>query len=53
MGVEKMICKTFLPHIFLGKTKTLSPGVGSLSTMPVKKARLGLLDTNMQCPLMQ
>ena len=43
-GVEKMICKTFLPRIFFRKTKTLSPVVGALSTMPVKKSGLGLLN---------
>ena len=43
-GVEKMIRETILPCLFFGKTKTLSPVVGSLSTMPVKKARLGLLN---------
>ena len=36
-GVEKMIQETFLPPIFLKNTKSLSPIVGSLSTMPVKK----------------
>ena len=42
-GVEKAIWETFLLHIFFGKTKTLSPVVGALSTIPVKKSRLGLL----------
>ena len=39
-----MIQETFLPCIFFGNTKTLSPIVGALSTMPVKKAGLGLLN---------
>ena len=43
-GVEKMISETIFPHIFFGKTKTLPPVVGALSTMPVKKDRLGLLN---------
>ena len=43
-GVEKMIRENFLPRLFLGKTKTLSPIVGVLSTMQFKKAVLGLLN---------
>ena len=43
-GVEKMIWETFLHHLFFGKTKTLSPIVGTLSKMPIKVARLGLLN---------
>ena len=43
-GVEKMIWETFLQCIFLGKTKTLSPIVGALITIPVKKPGLGLLN---------
>ena len=43
-GVEKLIRETFLPRLFFGKTKTLSPVVRALSTMPVKKARLGILN---------
>ena len=42
-GVEKMIQETFLPHLIFGKTKTLSPIVGALSKMIVKKSGLGLL----------
>ena len=34
-GVEKMIRRTFLPRLFFGKTKNLSPVVGALSWMPV------------------
>ena len=37
-GVEKMLWETFLPHLFFGKTKYLSPIVGALSTMPFKKS---------------
>ena len=44
-GVEKIIRETFLPCLFFGKTKTISPVVGALSTMPVKKAVLGLLNS--------
>ena len=36
-----MICETFLPRLFFGKTKTLSPVVRALSKMPVKKNRPG------------
>ena len=39
-----MIQETFLPRIFFGKTKTLSPIVGYLSAMPVNKAVLGILN---------
>ena len=42
--MEKMIWEIFLPHIFFGKTKTLSPIVGNLSNMPIKVAGLGLLN---------
>ena len=40
-----MLWKTFLPHLLFGKSKTLSPILGTLSTMPVNKASLGLLNT--------
>ena len=40
-GVEKIIRETFLPRLFFGKTKTLSPVIGALSMMPVNKSRLG------------
>ena len=43
-GVEKMIRETFLPRLFFGKTKTPSPVVGALSTMPVNKSGLRLLN---------
>ena len=43
-GVEKMIRETFLPRLFFGKTKTLSHVVGDLSTTPVRKAVMGLLN---------
>ena len=39
-----MIRETFLPRIFFGKTKNLSPVLGALSTMLVRKARLVLLN---------
>ena len=38
-----MIRDIFLPHLFFGKTKTLFPVAGALSTMPVRKSGLGLL----------
>ena len=44
-GVEKMIRETFLSHLFSIKTKPLPPIVGALSTIPVKKVGLGLLNT--------
>ena len=43
-GVEKIIRETFLSRIFFGKTKILSPISGSLSTIPLKKPGLGLLN---------
>ena len=43
-GVEKIIQETFLPHLFLRKTKTLSLVVGALITMPVNKYGLVLLN---------
>ena len=43
-GVDKMIRGTFLPRLFFGKTKTLSPIVRAISTMPINKSRLGLLN---------
>ena len=42
--VENIILETFLPRLFFGKTTTLSPVVGALSTMPVNKSGLGLLN---------
>ena len=43
-GVENMVQETFLPRLFFRKTKTLSPIVGDISTMPIKMAGLGLLN---------
>ena len=43
-GVENMIRETFLPYLFLRKPKSLSPIVGTQSTMPVNKSGLGLLN---------
>ena len=43
-GVEKMIRENVLPHLFFGKKKTLSPVVGDLSKMPVRRAGLGILN---------
>ena len=42
-----MIRESFLPHLFFGNTKTLSPIVGTLSKMPIKVAGIGLLNTVM------
>ena len=39
-----MIHKTFLPRLFFGKTKTLFPIVGDISTMSVRKSGLGFLN---------
>ena len=39
-----MIFETFLSRLFFGKTKTLSPVLGALSMVPVKKSVLGLLN---------
>ena len=39
-----MIRENFLPRLFFGKTKTLSPIVGDLSKISFKKYRLGLLN---------
>ena len=41
-GLEKVLQETFLPYLFLGILKALLPVVGALSTLPVKKSRLGL-----------
>ena len=42
---EEIIRETFLPRLFFRKEKTLSPIVGDISTMPVKKSGLVLLNT--------
>ena len=39
-----MIRETFLPRHFFGKRKTISPIIGSVIMMPVRKAGLGLLN---------
>ena len=44
VGVEKMLWETFLYCLFFRKSKTLSPKVGILSTTPVKKSELGLMN---------
>ena len=43
-GVEKVICETFLPRLFFGNTKTLSPVIGALIKVLVSKAGLGFLN---------
>ena len=42
VGVENLLRETFLTHILFGKSKTLSPVEGDLSTFPAKKSRKGL-----------
>ena len=42
--VEKILPETFLTHLLFEKSKYLSPIVGTLSKMPVKKSGLGLLN---------
>ena len=42
-----MIRENFLLSLFFENTKTLSPVVGALSTMPVRKYGMGLLNTVM------
>ena len=44
VGVENIIQEKNLPCLFLGKTKTLSPIVGVLSTMLINMVVLGLLN---------
>ena len=44
LWVDNMIRETFLPHLFFGKTKFLSPIVLSLSMVPLKKSRLRILN---------
>ena len=44
VGVGNILKETFLPHLFFRKKKSLSPIVGDLSTIPVKKYGLGLLN---------
>ena len=39
-----MIQENFLPRLLFGKTKSLSSTVGYLSTIPVKKIVLGILN---------
>ena len=43
-GMEKMLQENFLPQLFFGKSKSLSPIIRTLSTMLVKKSGLGLLN---------
>ena len=42
--MDEMIWETFLPFLFLGKYKNISPIVVTLITMTVKKSGLGLLN---------
>ena len=44
-GVEKIPKKNVFPRLFFGKPKTLSPIVGTICTLLVKKAGLGLLNS--------
>ena len=43
-GVETMIQETFPPCLFFRKTKSLSPIVGALSKILVKKSSVGFLN---------
>ena len=45
IGAEKVLQENFLPSNLFGKSKTLPPIVGSLSTSTVKKYVLGLQNT--------
>ena len=42
--VDKMIRESFLSCLFFGKKKTLSPAVGDLITIPVKKSGMRLMN---------
>ena len=42
IGVEKLLWETFFPCLFFGKWKYISPIVGTLSNMPVKKSGMVL-----------
>ena len=44
-GVEKLLCKNFLPRILFRKSKSLTPFIESLSAPPIKKSILGLQNT--------
>ena len=41
-GSRKVLLENFLPYLFFGNLKTLTPVVGSISTLPVNKASMGL-----------
>ena len=41
-GVEKLLWGIFLPRLFFINSKSLTPLIGTLSTIPAKKANLGL-----------
>ena len=42
IGVENIIWETFLTRLFFGKSKSLTPIIGTLITIPVKKAVLSV-----------
>ena len=42
--MEKLLLETSLPQIFFRESKSLTPLIGALSTMPVNKASMGLLN---------
>ena len=44
-GGDKLLWGTFLPRLFFIKSKSLTPHIGTLNMMPVKKSGLGLLNT--------
>ena len=41
-SMEKLLQENFFPCLFLGKSKSLTPLIGTLSTVPVTKSVLGL-----------
>ena len=41
-GVENILWETSLPRLFFGKLKSLTPLIGTLSTITVNKDGLGL-----------
>ena len=43
-GMEKMLQESFLSYLFFVNSKSLSPIVGTISMIPVRKASMGLLN---------
>ena len=40
-GVENILWEIFLPRLFFGEPKSLTPLIGTIITLPVKKSGLG------------